>query len=142
MRISDWSSDVCSSDLTVGYYRWHGKRKAAYSCSRHSNETENRGLPVTRLAIYDMDRTITISGTYTPFLLHVSAHMAPWRLVFALVIPFIMLAYVLRLIPRTKLKEINQALMIGPNVRRARLQPHIESYAAKDRKSTRLNSSH
>src|SRR3546814_11246402 len=75
---------------TVGYYRWHGKRKAAYSCSRHSNETENRGLPVTRLAIYDMDRTITISGTYTPFLLHVSAHMAPLRLVFALVIPFIM----------------------------------------------------
>src|SRR3546814_9982232 len=78
-----------------------------------------------------MDRTITISGTYTPFLLHVSAHMAPWRLVFALVIPFIMLAYVLRLIPRKKLKEINQALMIGPNVRRARLQPHIESYADK-----------
>src|SRR3546814_19590563 len=66
MRISDWSSDVCSSDL-----------------------------------------------------------------VFALVIPFIMLAYVLRLIPRKKLKEINQALMIGPNVRRARLQPHIESYADK-----------
>src|SRR3546814_13993474 len=78
-----------------------------------------------------MDRTITISGTYTPFLLHVSAHMAPWRLVFALVIPFIMLAYVLRLIPRKKLKEINQALMIGPNVRRARLQAHIESYADK-----------
>src|SRR3546814_15524283 len=42
-----------------------------------------------------------------------------------------MLAYVLRLIPRKKLKEINQALMIGPNVRRARLQPHIESYADK-----------
>src|SRR3546814_6120669 len=81
---------------TVGYYRWHVNRKAAYSCSRHSNETENRGLPVTRLAIYDMDRTITISGTYTPFLLHVSAHMAPWRLVFALVIPFIMLPYLLR----------------------------------------------
>src|SRR3546814_3625493 len=78
-----------------------------------------------------MDRTITISGTYTPFLLHVSAHMAPWRLVFALVIPFIMLAYVLRLIPRKKLKEIIQALMIGPNVRRARLQRHIESYADK-----------
>src|SRR3546814_5070640 len=82
-----------------------------------------------------MDRTITISGTYTPFLLHVSAHMAPWRLVFALVIPFIMLAYVLRLIPRKKLKEINQALMIGPNVRRARLQPHIESYRSEEHTS-------
>src|SRR3546814_3616669 len=42
---------------TVGYYRWHGKRKAAYSCSRHSNETENRGLPVTRLAIRSEEHT-------------------------------------------------------------------------------------
>ncbi|WP_272907936.1 HAD family hydrolase [Rhizorhapis sp. SPR117] len=84
-----------------------------------------------RIAIYDMDRTITISGTYTPFLLHVSAQMAPWRLILAFFIPFVMLAYVLRLIPRARLKEINQALMIGHNVRRTKLQPHIESYADK-----------
>ncbi|MBK5265113.1 MAG: HAD-IB family phosphatase [Alphaproteobacteria bacterium] len=78
-----------------------------------------------------MDRTITISGTYTPFLLHVSARMAPWRLVLTILIPFVMLAYVLRLIPRARLKEINQTLMIGHNVRRTKLQPHIESYADK-----------
>lgn len=85
--------------------------------------------PPTRIAIYDMDRTITIKGTYTPFLLHVAARMAPWRMVFIILVPFMMLAYVLRLIPRSRLKEINQTLMIGHNVRRARLQPHIESYA-------------
>lgn len=90
---------------------------------------ESPERPATRIAIYDMDRTITISGTYTPFLLHVSARMAPWRLGLAISIPFVMLAYVLRLIPRARLKEINQALMIGHNVRRAALQPHIESYA-------------
>lgn len=84
-----------------------------------------------RIAIYDMDRTITIKGTYTPFLLHVAARLAPWRLMFVILVPFVMLAYVLRLIPRSRLKEINQALMIGHNVRRARLQPHIESYADK-----------
>lgn len=87
--------------------------------------------PITRLAIYDMDRTITVKGTYTPFLLHVGKKLTPWRLVLAIFIPFVMLAYVLRMIPRSRLKEINQSLMIGHNVRRARLQPHIESYADK-----------
>lgn len=87
--------------------------------------------PITRLAIYDMDRTITVKGTYTPFLLHVGKKLAPWRLVLAIFIPVVMLAYVLRMIPRSRLKEINQSLMIGHNVRRARLQPHIESYADK-----------
>ncbi|MBB6124654.1 HAD family hydrolase [Sphingobium subterraneum] len=86
---------------------------------------------VTRLAIYDMDRTITFRGTYTPFLLHVATHMAPWRLIFAPVVPFIMIAYVLRFISRRRLKEMNQALMIGGRVSRARLQPHIESFARK-----------
>lgn len=87
--------------------------------------------PITKLAIYDMDRTITVKGTYTPFLLHVGRRLAPWRLVLAACIPFVMLAYVLRLIRRSRLKEINQSLMIGHNVRRTTLQPHIESYADK-----------
>jgi HAD superfamily hydrolase (TIGR01490 family) len=82
-----------------------------------------------RLAIYDMDRTITVHGTYTPFLLHVAMRMAPWRLVFAPLVPLVMLAYVLKLIPRQRLKEINQQLMIGGRVSRARLAPHIESFA-------------
>ena len=42
-----------------------------------------------KLAIYDMDRTVTIRGTYTPFLLFVAARMAPWRLLLA---PFALLA--------------------------------------------------
>jgi len=84
-----------------------------------------------RLAIYDMDRTITFRGTYTPFLLHVAMRMAPWRIVFLPFVLLAMLAYVLRVIPRKRLKEINQHLMIGGNVRRSRLAPHIESYAVK-----------
>jgi len=83
----------------------------------------------TKLAIYDMDRTITVRGTYTPFLVHVAWRMAPWRL---LLTPFVLLAmaaYVLRIIPRVRLKEINQRLMIGNRVSRKRLAPHIESYA-------------
>lgn len=84
-----------------------------------------------RIAFYDMDRTVTVKGTYTPFLLHVALAMAPWRLVFAPLIPLVMLAYVLKIITRARLKEINQALMIGARVPRARLMPHVESYADK-----------
>lgn len=84
---------------------------------------------MTKIAIYDMDRTITFSGTYTPFLLHMCVRMAPWRLLLVPLVPLAMLAYVLRLVSRARLKEINQALMIGANVRRDRLRPHIESYA-------------
>ncbi|WP_281273925.1 HAD family hydrolase [Sphingobium fluviale] len=86
-------------------------------------------MPSHKLAIYDMDRTITIRGTYTPFLLHVAARMAPWRLIFAPLVVLAMLAYVTKLIRRKTLKEINQRLMIGGRVSRARLNPHIESYA-------------
>lgn len=82
-----------------------------------------------KLAIYDMDRTITVRGTYTPFLVHVAARMAPWRLILAPLVVLAMLAYVTRLIRRKTLKELNQRLMIGGKVRRAKLAPHIESYA-------------
>ncbi len=84
-----------------------------------------------RLAIYDMDRTITVRGTYSAFLVHMAWHVAPWRLVLLPLVPLVMLAYLLRLIDRARAKELNQALMIGRHVRRARLQPHVESYADK-----------
>lgn len=84
-----------------------------------------------RLAIYDMDRTITVTGTYTGFLIHIALALSPWRLIFVPLIPFVMLAYVLKGIDRRRLKEINQTLMIGHRVSRARLMPHVESYARK-----------
>ena len=82
-----------------------------------------------RLAIYDMDRTVTVTGTYTGFLIHVARRMAPWRLALFPGVILLMLAYVLKLITRQRLKELNQALMIGFNVERAKLMPHVESYA-------------
>lgn len=82
-----------------------------------------------RLAIYDMDRTVTITGTYTGFLIHVARRLAPWRLALLPLVILLMLGYVLRLISRKRLKELNQALMIGSNVESARLMPQVESYA-------------
>ena len=82
-----------------------------------------------KLAIYDMDRTVTIRGTYTPFLLFVAVRMAPWRLLLA---PFALLAmagYAAKLVSRKRLKEINLALLLGTRLSPQRLAPHIEAYA-------------
>jgi len=86
---------------------------------------------VQKIAIYDMDRTITVRGTYTPFLIHMAWNLAPWRLVFLPVAGLVMLAYVLRLISRARVKELNQLLLMGPRVSRAKIMPAVESYADK-----------
>lgn len=85
---------------------------------------------MTDLAIYDMDRTVTRHATYTPFLLHCALRRAPWRL---LLIPFVigsMLAYVLKLIDRGRLKEINHRLLLGGKRHPSELKPLVDSFAA------------
>ncbi len=88
-----------------------------------------------RLAIYDMDRTITRRATYTPFLIHAALELAPWRLILLPVVLLAMLAYVLKLIGRGRLKEINYNLLIGRSIAPERLDPVIESFAAKQLES-------
>ena len=83
------------------------------------------------LAIYDMDRTVTRRATYTPFLIHCAMRRAPWRL---LLLPFViasMAAYVLKLIDRGKLKEINHRLLLGHDRHPSELKPLVESFAEK-----------
>jgi HAD superfamily hydrolase (TIGR01490 family) len=82
-----------------------------------------------RLAIYDMDRTITRRATYTPFLLHAARELAPWRLLLFPVVLMTMLAYLIGLVDRGRLKEINYNLLIGRGVETGRLEAAIESFA-------------
>jgi len=91
---------------------------------------------VIRLAIYDMDRTITRAGTYTPFLLYAAWHRAPWRLLLAPFVLLAMLAYVAKRITRGRLKEINQALLLGDHVAAAELAPITAGFAER---TLRLN---
>lgn len=83
----------------------------------------------TRIAIYDMDRTITRRGTYAAFLAHMALALAPWRILLLPLVPVVMLLYVLRLIGRGRAKELNQRLMMGPRARLDRIRPHVERYA-------------
>lgn len=84
---------------------------------------------MTDFAIYDMDRTVTQRATYTPFLIHCATRRAPWRL---LLLPFViasMLAYVLKLIDRGRLKEINHHLLLGHKRHPHELKPLVDSFA-------------
>ena len=85
----------------------------------------------TDFAIYDMDRTVTQRATYTPFLIHCAMRRAPWRLIF---MPFVigsMLAYILKIIDRGRLKEINHRLLLGHNRHPHELKPLVDSFAEK-----------
>ena len=81
------------------------------------------------LAIYDMDRTITKRATYTPFLIHAALRLAPWRLALLPLVALAMLAYVVKLVDRGELKEINYQLLIGGALDPAKLDPVIQSFA-------------
>lgn len=83
------------------------------------------------LAIYDMDRTITRHGTYTPFLLFYAWHRAPWRLLLIPIAAIFGLCYLLGLFSRGRLKELNQSLLMGTRVARERLAPIVEAYATR-----------
>ncbi|WP_257543552.1 HAD family phosphatase [Sphingopyxis sp. DBS4] len=87
--------------------------------------------PVHRVAMYDMDRTITRSGTYSGFLMHVARRRQPWRLLLLPLVGLVGAGYALRLIDRSRLKAINLRLLVGKRFRRSEIAPLAESYADK-----------
>ena len=81
------------------------------------------------LAIYDMDRTVTRRATYTPFLLYCALRRSPGRLVFLPLVAWTMVAYVLKLIDRAELKQVNQRLMLGRTIHARDLKPLVDGFA-------------
>lgn len=86
-------------------------------------------MTATELAIYDLDRTITRSGTYTPFLLFWAKSRSPWRLLLAPAALLFMGAYGVKLISRKRLKEIMQGLLMGARTQQSVLAPLVETFA-------------
>jgi len=84
-----------------------------------------------RVAMYDMDRTITRSGTYSGFLIHVARRRQQWRLLLLPLVALAGIAYALRLIDRSRLKAINLRLLVGERFARSEIAPLAESYADK-----------
>ena len=84
---------------------------------------------MTDFAIYDMDRTITRTGTYTNWLLFWAVRRAPWRLLLLPLAGINGLLFALKIIDRRQVKQLNQLVLMGRRVRRARLAPMVEAYA-------------
>ena len=84
-----------------------------------------------RLAIYDMDRTITRLPTFISFLLHAATRRQQWRLLLLPLVGVSLLVYALRVIDRATLKVWNQTLLVGRAIHPRELQPIVESFAAK-----------
>lgn len=85
----------------------------------------------TDLAVYDMDRTITRTATYTQFLLHCAIRRAQWRLALTPAVAASMAAYGLKAIDRARLKEINHRLLLGYARSAVEMAPLVESFAEK-----------
>ncbi len=84
-----------------------------------------------RIAIYDMDKTITRRPTLMPFLFHAARTHHPWRL---LLLPFVgvtICCYLLRLIDRARLKELNHRLLLGGALTAAKAHALSTSFAAR-----------
>ncbi len=89
------------------------------------------------LAIYDMDRTVTRGPTFGPFLAFACWRLAPWRVVLLPLALASLVPYVLGLIDRARLKEINYRLLIGRPSPEA-LAPVIEAFADRQVATNRL----
>lgn len=83
----------------------------------------------TGVSIFDLDRTLTRNGTYSPFLLYAARVHCPWRLMFVPVVLAAMIAYKLRLLRRKQLKELMHRLMIGANIDRQTITHIAERFA-------------
>lgn len=82
-----------------------------------------------RLAIYDMDKTITRRATWTPFLASY-AKRRPWRLFPLLATLGPSALYLTKRIDRARLKEMTQALVLGRRAKLASVQTAAAAFGA------------
>jgi HAD superfamily hydrolase (TIGR01490 family) len=66
-----------------------------------------------RIAVYDLDRTVTRWPTYSHFLLRSAWRISPHRLLLAPLLPPLMLLYKARLFSRDRLKVLMWAVLLG-----------------------------
>jgi HAD superfamily hydrolase (TIGR01490 family) len=82
-----------------------------------------------RYSIFDMDRTVTRGGSYSPWLLYWAWHEAPWRLALLPLSLAAGAAYLAGLVSRGRLKEINHRLLMGARSDAVRVARRAEAFA-------------
>ncbi|MES2754363.1 MAG: HAD-IB family hydrolase [Pseudomonadota bacterium] len=86
-------------------------------------------MTVHRLAIYDMDRTITHAPTWTPFLLATARARAPWRLALVPAAAFVALGYLAKLTDRARLKQSMQRMLLGGRLAPQAMRDAADAFA-------------
>ena len=85
-------------------------------------------IPV-RVAIYDLDRTVLRTPTFTLFLLWAAWRDAPWRLLLLPALAALMIGYALRLYGRDRFKPAAIRLMLGSRIAPARAETLAADFA-------------
>jgi HAD superfamily phosphoserine phosphatase-like hydrolase len=84
---------------------------------------------MTRISIYDMDKTITRAATFGPFLRYAVPRTGPWRVILLPLVVLVTLAYGLKVISRGTLKQTNLALLMGGRINAAKLAETSRGFA-------------
>lgn len=82
-----------------------------------------------KLAIYDMDRTITRRPSWLPWLLFHARREAPWRLLLLPLAAVPSAGFLLGLVDRRRLKELTHLLLIGRRTEREQLDRTAAAFA-------------
>ncbi len=82
-----------------------------------------------RIALYDLDRTVTRAPTFTPFLVHMALGN-PLRVLGVPLWLLAMLGYKAKLYGRKPLKQFGLRLLVGRVVKSPALQPRIDRFVA------------
>lgn len=106
-----------------------GSGRSLYDWIMDSVTTARPRAIAQHIALYDMDRTITKTGTYSGFLLFVAWRRQSWRLLALPLVALAGLAYLLGILGRSQLKALNLRLLVGGKFRRDDIAPLVERYA-------------
>ncbi|WP_299329678.1 HAD-IB family hydrolase [Parasphingopyxis sp.] len=85
---------------------------------------------MTKIALYDLDKTITKRPTFMPFLLHAAWRHERWRLLFLPGLLFLFGGYLLRALDRATLKERMHDMLLGSPIDADKMAEIAESFAA------------
>lgn len=86
-------------------------------------------VAMTKIALYDLDKTITKRPTYMSFLLHAAWRHERWRLFFLPGLLFLFAGYLVRALNRGTLKERMHDMLLGSPIDADRMAEIAESFA-------------
>ena len=86
-------------------------------------------MRMTKIALYDLDKTITKRPTYLPFLLHAAWRYDRRRLIFLPGLGILFALYIVRALDRGGLKERMQDMLLGSPVDAEKMAEIAESFA-------------